>query len=133
MFRFHEEKNEENPMRKSIIKHALLGLVLVGASSMTLADASADQIAKGKALYLNKKAGNCIACHMIPDPDAKLPGNQGPPLLAMKARFPDPKVLRAQIWDPTVKNPTTIMPPFGKHWILSEDDIDAIVAYLYQY
>ena len=96
-------------MRKSIIKHALLGLVLVGASTMTLA--SADQIAKGKALYLNKKAGNCIACHMIPDP----------------------KVLRAQIWDPTVKNPTTIMPPFGKHWILSEDDIDAIVAYLYQY
>ena len=118
-------------MRKSIIKHALLGLVLVGASTMTLA--SADQIAKGKALYLNKKAGNCIACHMIPDPDAKLPGNQGPPLVAMKARFPDPKVLRAQIWDPTVKNPTTIMPPFGKHWILSEGDIDAIVAYLYQY
>lgn len=42
-------------MRKSIIKHALLGLVLVGASTMTLA--SADQIAKGKALYLNKKSG----------------------------------------------------------------------------
>ncbi|MFT5069420.1 MAG: sulfur-oxidizing protein SoxX [Candidatus Paceibacteria bacterium] len=131
MFGFHKEKNEEKPMRKNIIKHALLGLVLVGASTMTLA--SADQVAKGKALYLNKKAGNCIACHMIPDADAKLPGTQGPPLLAMKARFPDSTVLRAQIWDASVKNPMTIMPPFGKHWILSEDDIDAIVAYLYQY
>ena len=76
-------------MRKNIIKHALLGLALIGASSVTLADYSADDIAKGKALYLNKKKGNCIACHMIPDADAKLPGNQGPPLLAMKARFPD--------------------------------------------
>ena len=83
-------------MRKNIIKHALLGLVLIGVSSMTLAGYSADQIAKGKALYVNKKKGNCIACHMIPDPDAKLPGNQGPPLVAMKARFPDSKVLRAQ-------------------------------------
>jgi sulfur-oxidizing protein SoxX len=133
MFGFHKEKNEEKPMRKNIIKHALLGLVLIGTSSITLADASADQVAKGKALYLNKKMGNCIACHMIPDADAKLPGAQGPPLLAMKARFPDSKVLRAQIWDASVKNPMTIMPPFGKHWILSEDDIDAIVAYLYQY
>jgi hypothetical protein len=25
------------------------------------------------------------------------------------------------------------MPPFGRHWILSEDEIDDIVAYLYQY
>ncbi|HCH31465.1 MAG TPA: sulfur oxidation c-type cytochrome SoxX [Oceanospirillaceae bacterium] len=120
-------------MRKNIIKHALLGLALIGASSVTLADYSADDIAKGKALYLNKKMGNCIACHMIPDADAKLPGNQGPPLLAMKARFPDAAVLRAQIWDASVKNPMTIMPPFGRHWILSEADIDAIVAYLYQY
>ena len=120
-------------MRKNIIKHALLGLVLISVSSMTVAGYSADQIAKGKALYVNKKKGNCIACHMIPDPDAKLPGNQGPPLVAMKARFPDSKVLRAQIWDPTVKNPKTIMPPFGRHWILSEDEIDNIMSYLYQY
>jgi len=132
MLGFHKQ-NEEKLMQKNIIKHALLGLVLIGVSSMTLAGYSADQIAKCKALYVNKKKGNCIACHMIPDPDAKLPGNQGPPLVAMKARFPDSKVLRAQIWDPTVKNPMTIMPPFGRHWILSEDEIDNIMSYLYQY
>ena len=126
-------KIEEQPMRKNIIKHALLGLAIIGASSMAAADYSADEIAKGKALYMNKKKGNCIACHMIPDADAKLPGTQGPPLLAMKARFPDTKVLRAQIWDASVKNPMTIMPPFGRHWILSEAEINSIVAYLYQY
>jgi sulfur-oxidizing protein SoxX len=32
-----------------------------------------------------------------------------------------------------VRNPNTIMPPFGRHWILSEDEIDAVVAYIYQY
>ena len=119
-------------MRKNIrIKHALLGLLLAGAS--TIAAADADLEAKGKSLYLNKKKGNCIACHMINDPDAKLPGMQGPPIVAMKARFPDVKQLRAQIWDATVRNPNTIMPPFGRHWILSEDEIDAVVAYIYKF
>lgn len=119
-------------MRKNIrIKHALLGLILAGTSTVAAADAALE--AKGKALYLDRKKGNCIACHMINDPDAKLPGLQGPPIVAMQARFPDIKQLRAQIWDATVKNPKTIMPPFGKHWILSEDEIDAVVAYIYKF
>ncbi|MDP6166651.1 MAG: c-type cytochrome, partial [Gammaproteobacteria bacterium] len=90
-------------MRKNIrIKHALLGLLLAGAT--TLASASdAEQIAKGKSLFMNKKKGNCIACHMINDPDANLPGMQGPPIVAMQARFPDINILRAQIWDATVR------------------------------
>ena len=54
MLGFHKQ-NEEKLMQKNIIKHALLGLVLIGVSSMTLAGYSADQIAKGKALYVNKK------------------------------------------------------------------------------
>ena len=49
----------------------------------------------------------------------------------MKARFPDKAKLRAQVWDPQVANPGTRMPPFGKHKILSEKEIDAIVEYLY--
>ena len=81
-------------MRKNIIKHALLGLVLISVSSMTVAGYSADQIAKGKALYVNKKKGNCIACHMIPDPDAKLPGNQGSTPSGDESTFSRLKVLR---------------------------------------
>jgi sulfur-oxidizing protein SoxX len=77
----------------------------------------------------DRKEGNCLACHMIPG--GNLPGTIGPPLLAMKARFPDKAVLRAQIWDAAVKNPNTIMPPFGKHGILTESQIDQVVNYIY--
>jgi sulfur-oxidizing protein SoxX len=48
----------------------------------------------------------------------------------MKARYPNREDLRAQIWDPTVKNPNTSMPPFGKHKLISEQDIDNLVDWL---
>ncbi|WP_428086150.1 sulfur oxidation c-type cytochrome SoxX [Candidatus Thioglobus sp.] len=76
-----------------------------------------------------RKAGNCLACHMIPG--GNLPGNIGPPLIAMKARFPDKAVLRAKVWDMTVTNPNTIMPPFGKHGVLTDGQIDQVVNYIY--
>ena len=63
--------------------------------------------------------------------DGALPGNIGPPLIAMKARFPDKAALRAQIWDATVANPNTIMPPFGKHRILSEKEVDLVTEFIY--
>ncbi len=120
-------------MRKNItIKRVIMSLLLVGITTSAAA-ADSSLIEKGKKLYLSNKKGNCIACHSINDPDATLPGLQGPPMVVMKARYPDIKQLRAQIWDPTIRNPNTIMPPFGKHWILSEDEIDAIVAYIYEF
>jgi sulfur-oxidizing protein SoxX len=64
-------------------------------------------------------------------PGGSLPGNIGPPLVAIKARFPDKAELREQIWDATVKNPNTIMPPFGKHRILTEKEIDLVTAFIY--
>ena len=54
-------------------------------------------------------------------------------LVHMRERFPDRAMLRAQIWDSTVRNPQTVMPPFGKHKVLTEEEIDAIVDYIYQY
>jgi len=85
--------------------------------------------AAGKQLAMTRSKGNCLACHMIDD--GELPGNLGPPLVAMQARFPDRSQLRAQIWDATARNPNTRMPPFGKHGILSEEEIDLIVEYVY--
>ena len=64
-------------------------------------------------------------------PGGNLPGNIGPPLLAMKARYPDKAKLREQIWDATIKNPNSIMPPFGKHEILTEKQIDQVTNYIY--
>jgi sulfur-oxidizing protein SoxX len=57
----------------------------------------------------------------------------GPPLVEMRKRFPDRAALRGQVWDPMTRNPQTVMPPFGKHKVLTEEEIDLIVDYIYQY
>ena len=88
-----------------------------------------DQVAEGKTLSMEKSKGNCLACHVIAD--GKQPGNIGPPLVGMKARFPEAESLYQQIWDATIRNPDTRMPPFGRHGILSREEINLIVQYLY--
>jgi len=78
--------------------------------------------------------GNCLACHQIPgDRTAVSLADIGPVLAQMRERFPDRAALRIQIWDSTVGNPQTVMPPFGKHKVLTEEEIDAVVDYIYQY
>jgi len=86
-------------------------------------------VAEGKAIAMGRTKGNCLACHMIEDGES--PGNIGPPLLAMKARYPDKAKLRAQIWDPTAVNPESAMVPFGRMQVLTEDEIDKIVEYIW--
>jgi len=88
-----------------------------------------DPIAQGKKLAFNKKKGNCLACHLIAGGEQA--GNIAPPLIAMKARFPDKAVLRAQIYDARTKNPDTIMIPFGPHGVLSDKELDLVVNYIY--
>ncbi|RMD67980.1 MAG: sulfur oxidation c-type cytochrome SoxX [Gammaproteobacteria bacterium] len=108
---------------------------LLGALSSTIAlpalagEKAASAVEEGKRLAFDRKKGNCLACHMIPGGEA--PGDIGPPLVAIKSRFPDKQKLRAQIWDPTANNPHTVMPPYGRHEILTEDEIDKIVEFLY--
>ena len=124
-------------MRKTAIRAAkalpiaaLLGIGLALPLQTSAADgASDDKLAMGKDVAFDRKKGNCLACHMIGDEPS--PGDIGPPLVAMQARFADKQKLRDQIWDPMKANPNTRMPPFGKHKILSDEEIDAIVEYLY--
>ena len=96
------------------------------ATSVAMA---ASPIEEGKQIAFDRKAGNCMSCHMIPG--ATLPGNIGPPLIAMKQRFPDKAKLRAQIWDATEKNPQSLMPPFGAHGVLTEEEIDKVTEYIH--
>lgn len=112
------------------------GSVLALAGSLALlptpslaADGAKSAVEQGKAISFDRKKGNCLACHQMEG--GSLPGNIGPPLIAMKARFPDKAKLRAQIWDATATNPNSIMPPFGRHQMLSESDIDKIVEFVY--
>ncbi len=93
-----------------------------------------DAITKGWCAAIIRSKGNCLACHDIQTPrfpkNLVGPGNIAPPLVAMKSRFPDKAKLRAQIWDATVANPETSMIPFGRHKVLSEEEIDNIVEFL---
>ena len=105
----------------------VMGSLMIAPKIVNAAEAS--DVDAGKELAFDRKKGNCLACHKIAGGD--LPGNIGPELVNMKARYPDKAKLRAQIWDATANNANTIMPPFGKHKIVSEKDIDKIVEYIY--
>jgi len=99
----------------------------LGLASMAFAEGQAD----GRSLAFDKKKGNCLACHAIPgEPKAEAAGNVGPPLVNIKQRFPDRAKLRAQIWDATVANPNSAMPPFGRNKILTEKEIDLVTDYV---
>jgi sulfur-oxidizing protein SoxX len=120
-------------MRKpaTLVAAASSAAMLIGAMAMTPNIAVADSAlaAEGKKIAENRKKGNCFTCHDYKG--AHLAGNVGPPLVAMKARFPDKAKLRAQIWDSTKVNPHTMMPPFGKYKVLSDKEIDAITEWVY--
>lgn len=88
----------------------------------------------GRALFIEERKGNCVACHKTPtDSSLKSPSGIGPALESIKPKYPAPADrlrLRDAIRDSSKTNPATIMPPYGKHRILTEAEIDAIVAYL---
>ncbi len=87
-----------------------------------------DAVTRGGCVVIDRSKGNCMACHAIAG--TSLAGNLGPPLNDMQQRFPDKVKLRAQIWDATAANPRSIMPPFGKHGILTEEEISDVVEFL---
>jgi L-cysteine S-thiosulfotransferase len=87
------------------------------------------QTLPGQTLAFDRSKGNCLTCHDIKGGDS--PGNLGPPLADMKARFPDRKELAAIVFDETKRNPQSVMPPFGRNLILTDGEIEAIVDFLH--
>ena len=98
---------------------------------------------RGKQLVMDRKKGNCIACHMLPIEDAEFPGQLGPPLVAIGARY-SPAQIRLRVANEQLINPATIMPPYyidpnelnnvkkkfkGKT-ILSAQEVEDVVVYL---
>ena len=106
---------------------ALIGCLGL-APTIANADEAAD-IAEGKKLSFDRKKGNCLACHQIAG--GSLAGNIGPPLIAMKARFPNYDKLRTQIYDARNNNPNTIMIPFGPHAVMSDKEIDLVTKFIH--
>ena len=91
--------------------------------------AAASSPMPGQTLVFDRSKGNCLTCHDIKGGDA--PGNVGPQLADMKSRFPDRTELAAIIFDETKRNPQTVMPPFGRNLILTKQDIESIIDFLY--
>ena len=115
------------------VKYTALAALTILTAGFSMAPqiasaATAETVKAGNEIAFDRKKGNCLACHQAGD--GVSPGDIGPPLVAMQARFPDPAKLREQIADPRVANPDTRMPPFGAYGILSDSEIDAVVAYL---
>lgn len=138
-------------MRKSLSLVTAVGAALLAGNLAMMPAASAgdalptdkqcskskpeDTLTKGWCVMINRKKGNCLACHDVVTKrfPAGFPaaGNIAPPLVSMKTRFPDKAKLRAQIWDATVANPNSSMIPFGRHKVISDKDIDNIIEFLY--
>jgi len=104
-------------------------LVLLGlAGAPAIAWAQSPNVAEGQKLAFDRSKGNCLTCHDIKGGD--LAGTIGPPLVGIKAKYPDRNELVAIVSDETKRNPTTVMPPFGRNHILTEQEINAVVDFL---
>jgi L-cysteine S-thiosulfotransferase len=104
---------------------ALAALGLLAAATPVRAQSA---VTEGQKLAFDRGKGNCLTCHVIKGGD--LPGTIGPELKDLKAKYPDRKELTAIIFDETKRNPQTMMPPFGRNRILTEQEISAIVDFL---
>jgi len=102
---------------------AALGVLLAGSLAAAAAPMTGEQLA------FERSKGNCLTCHEIKGGDA--PGNIGPALADMKKRYPNRAELVAIISDETKRNPLTVMPPFKRNLILTDQEIEAIVDFLY--
>lgn len=105
-------------------------LLLAGCLGLACPAGAADA-ARGREIAHSQEKGNCLACHRMPrDPQAETAANMGPVLENLAVRYPDRAALRARVWDGSRFNPDTIMPPYGRHRILTEEEIDHVVEYL---
>ena len=104
---------------------AALALALLAA---TVPAGAQSAVAEGQKLAFDRGKGNCLTCHDMRGGD--LPGTIGPPLKDIKSKYPDRSDLVAILTDETKRNPQTMMPPFGRNRILTEQEINAIVDFL---
>lgn len=86
-----------------------------------------DAVTQGGCIAISRIKGNCQACHFVAGTSS---GNIAPPLTGVSQRIPNKERLRAQIYDPTQFNPKTVMPPYGKHEIMTPEEIDKVIEWL---
>jgi sulfur-oxidizing protein SoxX len=116
------------PSRRLILQRArTVALLGLGIPCTPPAHAQSS-VSEGQKLAFDRSKGNCLTCHDIKGGD--LPGTIGPPLKDLKSKYPDRNELVAILTDETKRNQLTVMPPFGRNRILTEQEINAIVDFL---
>ncbi len=96
----------------------------------------------GRKVAINRRQGNCLACHKMPIPEQQFHGEVGPDLAGIASRYSAAEI-RLRVVDPKIVNSSTIMPAFyrseslhrviekfqGKS-ILTAQQVEDVVAYL---
>jgi L-cysteine S-thiosulfotransferase len=114
--------------RKPALLQALALTLLIGAAAPVNPANAQSAAAEGQKLAFDRGKGNCLTCHEIKGGD--FPGTIGPALKDIKSKYPDRNDLVAILFDETKRNPQTVMPPFGRNRILTEQEISAVVDFL---
>jgi sulfur-oxidizing protein SoxX len=103
---------------------------------------TAGDAARGRALVLDRRQGNCLICHRVPVPEEPFQGELGPDLSGIGGRL-SPGQIRLRLVDQARLNPATLMPPYfrtegltrvadrykGKP-VLAASEIEDVVAWL---
>jgi len=106
----------------------ILILALLAGAAVSTPACAQSAAAEGQKIAFDRGKGNCLTCHDMKGGD--LPGTIGPQLRDIKSKYPDRNDLVAIVTDETKRNPQTVMPPFGRNRILSEQEINAVVDFL---
>ena len=114
--------------------------IVDGTVPMSLTGVPGDP-ANGRKVVINRKKGNCLACHVMPIPEQQFHGLTGPDLHGIGANLSEAE-LRMRLVDSKVINPDTMMPSFYKtdfhrvlkgfegKTILSAQEVEDVIAYL---
>jgi L-cysteine S-thiosulfotransferase len=69
--------------------------------------------ARGKAIVLDRRVGNCLICHRVPVPQEPFQGEIGPDLSGIGDRLSSGQI-RLRVVDSQRFNPATLMPPYHR-------------------
>ncbi len=116
-------------MKRSRIRFSIggltIGLFLIPQIGI-VAETAETPLQQGRKLTIDL----CQACHFFEGTTQA--GTVGPPLLAMKPRFPDRQKLEKIIYDPHRNTkPDSMMPPFGRNGLIDDHQTQLIIDYLY--
>lgn len=102
----------------------------------------AGDAARGRAIVLDRRRGNCLICHRFPIEGEPFQGEIGPPLTDVGSRL-DAGQIRLRLIDQSRINPETVMPPYYRvdglvrvapeyrgRPALDAQEIEDVVAYL---